>query len=77
MGIQKTLNVSADVRSWWWTKLYCSPDCDTVDLLPEYNLFAVMSTVKASRMKENIDALHIDLAEDEFHYLDLKKEMQS
>lgn len=38
------------------------------------NTFAVVSTTKASRMQENIDALHIALSEDEVNYLDLKKE---
>lgn len=41
------------------------------------NSFAVVSTGKASRMQENIDALHIDLTEDEILYLDLKKEARS
>jgi aryl-alcohol dehydrogenase-like predicted oxidoreductase len=36
--------------------------------------FAVVSTSKAQRMQENIDALDIDLSEDEILYLDLKKE---
>lgn len=35
------------------------------------NTFAVVSTSKASRMKENIEALHIELSEDEIKYLDL------
>lgn len=38
------------------------------------NTFAIVSTSKASRMQENIDALYIDLTEDEILYLDLKKE---
>lgn len=41
------------------------------------NSFAVVSTGKASRMQENIDALHINLTEDECLYLDLKKEERS
>lgn len=36
------------------------------------NSFAVVNTGKAGRMQENIDALHIDLTEDESLYLDLK-----
>ena len=36
------------------------------------NSFAVVNTGKTGRMQENIDALHIDLAEDESLYLDLK-----
>ena len=38
------------------------------------NTFAVVSTSKASRMQENIDALHLELSEDEILYLDLQKE---
>ena len=34
--------------------------------------FAVVSTAKASRMQENIEALHIHLTEDEVRYLDLR-----
>jgi aryl-alcohol dehydrogenase-like predicted oxidoreductase len=36
------------------------------------NTFAVVSTTKASRMQENIDALHIELSKEESRYLDLK-----
>lgn len=36
------------------------------------NTFAVVSTTKASRMQENIDALHIELSEEEVKFLDLK-----
>lgn len=35
------------------------------------NSFAVVNTSKVSRMQENIDALHIDLTEEECLYLDL------
>lgn len=38
------------------------------------NTFAVVSTSKASRMQENIDALHIELSADEILYLDLRKD---
>lgn len=38
----------------------------------EVNTFAVVSTSKASRMQENIDALHIKLSEQEKRYLDLR-----
>lgn len=38
------------------------------------NTFAVVSTSKASRMQENIDALHIELSADEVLYLDLRKD---
>lgn len=37
------------------------------------NAFAVVSTRKISRMQENIEALHIDLTEDEVLYLDLRR----
>ena len=40
------------------------------------NSFAVVNTGKASRMQENIDALHINLTEDECLYLDLQKEVR-
>ncbi len=36
------------------------------------NTFAVVSTGKASRMQENIDALHIELSKEEILYLDLR-----
>lgn len=36
------------------------------------NVFAVAATSNASRMQENIDALYIDLSDDEVMYLDLK-----
>lgn len=36
------------------------------------NTFAIVSTTNASRMQENIDALHIQLTEDELMYLDLQ-----
>ncbi len=39
------------------------------------NSFAVVSTTKASRMQENIDALHIELNPDELAYLNLEKEL--
>ena len=35
------------------------------------NSFAVVGTGKAGRMQENVDALHIELTEDEILYLDL------
>lgn len=38
------------------------------------NTFAIVSTTKPERMKENIEALHIRLTEDELLYLDLRKE---
>lgn len=37
------------------------------------NAFAIVSTTKASRMQENIDALQIHLTEDELKYLDLQE----
>lgn len=37
------------------------------------NTFAVVSTTKASRMEENMEALHIALTEDEILYLDLTR----
>lgn len=40
----------------------------------DLNSFAVVSTSKASRMQENIDALHIGLSKEEILYLDLKKQ---
>lgn len=36
------------------------------------NTFAVVSTSRAERMQENIDALHVELSEDEVRYLDLR-----
>ena len=36
------------------------------------NTFAVVSTSSAERMRENIEALHIVLSEDEIRYLDLR-----
>ena len=42
----------------------------------DINTFAVVSTGSPSRMQENIDALHINLTEDEVLYLDLKKEVR-
>lgn len=38
----------------------------------DLNLFAVVSTSKASRMQENIDALHLVLTEKEIRYLNLE-----
>lgn len=38
------------------------------------NAFAVVSTRKVSRMRENIEALHIGLTEDEVLYLDLRRD---
>jgi aryl-alcohol dehydrogenase-like predicted oxidoreductase len=38
------------------------------------NTLAVVSTTKAYRMQENIDALHIELSEEESSYLDLKND---
>jgi aryl-alcohol dehydrogenase-like predicted oxidoreductase len=38
------------------------------------NTLAVVSTAKAYRMQENIDALHIELSEKESRYLDLKND---
>lgn len=38
------------------------------------NAFAVVSTIKPSRMQENIDALNLDLSEQECLYLNLKSE---
>ncbi len=38
------------------------------------NSFAVVSTTKASRMQENIDALHIELSQAELEYLNLERE---
>ena len=38
------------------------------------NSFAVVSTTKASRMQENIDALHIVLSSEELAYLNLERE---
>lgn len=38
------------------------------------NMFAVVSTSKPERMKENIAALHIDLTSEECEYLDLRRE---
>ena len=38
----------------------------------DLDVFAVVSTSTASRMQENIDALHIELSEQELLYLDLK-----
>jgi aryl-alcohol dehydrogenase-like predicted oxidoreductase len=38
------------------------------------NTLAVVSTAKASRMQENIDALHIELSKEESSYLDLKND---
>lgn len=38
----------------------------------DLNLFAVVSTSKASRMQENIDAMNLSLTEQESRYLDLK-----
>lgn len=40
----------------------------------ELNVLAVVSTSKASRMQENIDALSLKLSEAELLYLDLQKE---
>lgn len=40
----------------------------------QINTFAVVSTSKASRMQENIDALHIELSPEESRYLDLKRD---
>lgn len=40
------------------------------------NTFAVVSTSKAGRMQENIDALSIELSEDEILYLDLRKDIR-
>lgn len=42
----------------------------------DINTFAVVSTGSPSRMQENINALHINLTEDEVLYLDLKKEIR-
>lgn len=36
------------------------------------NTFAVVSTSSAERMRENIEALHIELSEEEMRYLDLR-----
>ena len=38
------------------------------------NSFAVVSTTKASRMQENIDALHIDLSPEELAWMNLERE---
>lgn len=38
------------------------------------NTFAVVSTGKASRMQENIDAMYVEMSEEEIRYLDLRKE---
>ncbi len=40
------------------------------------NTFAVVSTSKGERMRENIDALDMKLTEEEMMYLDLKKEVR-
>ena len=38
------------------------------------NSFAVVSTTRAKRMRENIDALHIKLSPEELAFLDLERE---
>lgn len=38
------------------------------------NSFAVVSTIKAERMRENIDSLHIKLSAEELAYLNLERE---
>ena len=38
----------------------------------QVNVFAVVATTKASRMQENIDALEVQLTDEECRYLDLE-----
>ena len=38
------------------------------------NMFAVVSTSKPERMRENIEALRIELTQEESEYLDLRRE---
>lgn len=38
------------------------------------NVFAVVSTSKASRMQDNIDALYLQLTDEELQYLDLRRD---
>ena len=60
LAVEKGCTVSQIAMSWIFRQ--------------KLNTFAVVSTSKASRMQENIDALYIELTPEESRYLDLKSE---